>query len=393
MCPPVGVYDFRVDLTLHRTLYRAALASSHIFAWIMLFDALRIFGSEFAALGLTIFLYVLAHTLSLFLTPLAGHALRNGIRRALSLAVLSYAFSILILAAAFTGFFGAAATNAWVGSVGFLVFYALHRALYYAPFSVEAGLVGYRIHPFTEISLAIIPVAAGLLISLPGGFFYALIVGTSLALASLVPLRSLPERPERFEWSYGEAFAALLVRNHRRLVWGAVFDGMQAAGLLFFWPLLLFLLLGGSYLALGFFIAVTLLLTMLIKHVAHPYLASSLVWSADTRATVALSSWLMRLSAFSPISAALADTVYYVGSTHRVYALDPMTFDQAADGGSYMDELTALKEMGYAVVKIIIGLLVAGAATTESYYVLFGVAFVVAAFASLMSVYLIRSER
>ncbi len=380
------------DLTLHRTLHRAALSASHIFAWIMLFDALRSFGSTYAALGFIAGFYVAAHFLSFIFAPLAGKALRYGIRRALSLSVISYAAALMSLAAAFTGVFGGPFENAFWGSLGFIVFYALHRALYFAPFSVEAGMVEYHTRTFSEVALAIIPAAVGVLLVLPQGFMYALLLGVALSLASLIPVRTLPERYERFEWSFGEAFSALFVKAHRRLVWSSFFDGMQAAGLLFFWPLALFFLFSGSYVALGFCIALTLLLTLLVRHYAHPYVSSKVVWTPDTRATVMLGSWLIRLSAFSPLSAAAADAVYYSASPHRVYALDPLTFEQMADGGSYLDELTTLKEMSYAMGKICIGLLAGGMAATESLYLFFGVAFVCAVFASLISVYMVRSE-
>ncbi len=392
--PGAGVYDFDMsDLSLHRTLYRAALASSHIFAWVLLFDALRVFGSLYAALALVTLLYAISHTLSLFFTPLAGMSLGHSVKRTLSLAVLSYTLALTTLILAFSGIFGSTKASALIGCIGFVIFYALHRALYFAPFSVEASLVENRTTTLTEVVLAVLPVATGVLLMLPSGYVYALGLSAVIALLSLLPVRTLPERYERFEWSYGDAFFALFVRGHRRLVLGSLADGMQAAGLLFFWPLALFFIVSGSYLSLGFVLALTLLLTMLLRHLLHPYLSTKIVWSPDTRATVMLSSWLMRFSAFSPLSAAIADTVYYTGSTHRVYALDPLTLEQTADGGSYIDELTTLKEMAYAIGKIMLALIAVGAALTESLYVFFGTAFLLAILGSLISVYLVRSER
>jgi len=380
------------ELALHRTLYYASLALSHVFAWILLFDALRMAGSVPAALALVSILYVLAHTGALFLTPLAGMALRNGVRRTLSLAVLCYALALFVLAVAFSGGFGSAMTNAWLGSLGFVAFYALHRALYFAPFEVEASLFGARTRMLREIVLATVPALAAFIVVLPSGHLWVLSIGALLALLSLLPASRLPERYERFEWTYGESFAALMHRPHRRLVFGSFFDGIQGAGLLFFWPLALFFIVSGSYLALGFVFSLTLLLTILARYLLRPYTASTLVWSPDTRATVMLSSWLMRFSAFSPISAAVADTVYYAGSPHRVYALDPLTLEQAADRGGYIDELTTLKEMAYAAGRVCIGLVAAGVALTESIYAFFGVTFAFVVFASLISIYLVRSE-
>jgi hypothetical protein len=350
------------------------------------------FGSVPLALALVSTLYVLAHMGALFFTPLAGMALRHGARRILMLAVLCYALALVTLAMAFSGGFGSALSNAWLGSLGFVIFYALHRALYFAPYEVEAALSRSGTRMILEICLAILPAFAALILIQQSGHLWILGAGALLALVSLIPAARLPERYERYEWSYGESFAALMHRKHRRLVFGAFSDGIQGAGLLFFWPLALFFIVSGSYLGLGFVFALTLLLTMLLRYLLQPYLSTSLVWSPDTRATVLLSSWLMRFSAFSPLSAAVADTVYYAGSPHRVYALDPLTLEQVADGGAYIDELTTLKEMAYAAGRICIGLAAAGVALTESLYAFFGVVFVLAIFASLASLYLIRSE-
>ena len=58
----------------------------------------------------------------------------------------------------------------------------------------------------------------------------------------------------------------------------------------------------------------------------------------------AASPWLFRLTIASPLSVVLVDSYFYTTAPHRA-GVDPFAFEQFSDGGSMLDEYTALKEM------------------------------------------------
>src|SRR3989344_8917101 len=93
-------------LFVHRFIFRLALATGNIFAWVIVF---RVFfmttrdldnSLELSLAGVAA-LYVLSHLVTFFLTPLSGMALRRGVRRALIIGTLVTAGSFGILATLF----------------------------------------------------------------------------------------------------------------------------------------------------------------------------------------------------------------------------------------------------------------------------------------------------
>ena len=359
------------SLFAHRFLLRASLAVGNIFAWVFIFHALYILGeSAIGALGLVALLYATTHTLSFLLTPLASRRLNNGARCLMMYATCAHAAALLLLAAGLLGSLGPLVSSVWWGIAGFVLFSAMYRAYYFVPYAVERRneSIGPR---FTfELLLALVPAAAGAVIVAHQTGPQALLLGASaLAFLAMVPLFRMYDVYEPFEWRYGDTIGALFNARYRTLLTHSFLNGVQGAGLLFLWPLAAFLLLGGTYPLLGVVLSLTLLLVLAVRLFVP--LFSRDVRSKHMATFVMFSSWIVRFAAFSPVTIIIADVLYHTGVPVRRFGMDLMTLEQAADGAHYIDELTALKEMGFALGRIFTAILVGSLAATGSLQLMF----------------------
>ena len=82
------------------------------------------------------------------------------------------------------------------------------------------------------------------------------------------------------------------------------------------------------------------------------------------------------------------DSYFYTGTPIRGTGIDPFGYDQAADRGSYVDEYTALKEIGLSIGKILVCLVAAYLALRISLPLTLMSIFALAALASSISVFL-----
>jgi hypothetical protein len=348
-------------LFAHRFLLRSSLVVANAFAWIFVFYALFLLGdSAVGALGLTALLFATTQTISFVLTPLAGMWLINGARSAIVLATSAHAAALFSLAAGLSGFFGGSITAVWWGICGFVVLSGIYRAFYFLPYALEETAT----HSFTgsrlvfELFLALIPASTASVIAMYEAGPQLLLAGAGLfAVCAILPLLALREVYEPFSWSYGDTVRALFSPRHRPLLQMSVLNGIQGAGLLFLWPITAFLLLDGQFSLLGLVLSVTLLIIFGIRKYLAPLFA--IKPSNTTTNVVLFSSWVVRFAAFSPLSIVIADALYYTGLPVRRFGMDIMTLEQAADGSHYIDEMTAIKEMGLSLGRALVAIVVA----------------------------------
>lgn len=370
-------------LALHRFLLRFALAGASVFAWVFLFHYFYLLtGNLPLALAKIAFLYALSAIVTTLTTPLAARTLRTGTRRAVIFALLFAAGSYVVLGATLEGFWGPEYTGLAIGSFATLL--GIYRALYWVPYEVEANTVAKRRSTTSEVLIALAPFCASLfiasVISAPVWLFY---VAAGVILLSMLPLISAPDVHENFSWGYRQTFHELLAREHRSYVTHAMLEGISGAALLLFWPLAIFLLIGWSYAVLG----IVLTLTFLIAIFLRAPIRALLRWSGTRDSqlltgVLAATPWLFRLVIASPLSVVLVDSYFYTTTPQRM-GVDPFTFEQVSDGGSLIDEYTALKEMSLSIGRVAICFLGAFAAIVFSVPAAFAIVFCTAAAASV----------
>lgn len=379
-------------LSEHRFLLRASLALGNIFAWILFFHALYFTGeSASGALIIVVAGYAAVQILTFLLTPLSAANLPHGSARTMLLATLAQAAAFLWLATAATGALGPGSVNLWWGMVGFVLLSGLYRAFYWVPYAVakaESSLSNSQTRFLLEVFLTLLPVSAALVItSLEHGTWLLFVGAGVIAFFAALPLVRISDTYERFDFSYLGTFEALFSWRYRDALKSSWFDGVHGAGLLFVWPLAIFLLLDWSYFKVGAVVSLTLVLVLLLRrHVRGLLRKIGAGESHRVNSALTASSWVLRIFVFSPVTVVLADTIYHLGAPARRFGIDPIAYEQASDGAHYVDELTAFKEMGSALGRICLCCLVAVVALFSSPLVALGGGLFVAGLASIYSV-------
>ncbi len=372
-------------LRLHRFLLRVALAGASVFAWIFAFQYFYLVSPDAAhALARTALLYALSQIITCLATPYAAQLLRHGSRRAMTFALLSAATGFVFLGAAFDGFFGMSIAR---GIIVFALALGLYRALYWIPYEVEvegASRERRRMYMPYELVVGIAPACVGLaIVSSASVFTWVLFAAAALIIVAALPLSHAREVQERFSWSYRETFAQLMARENRAFVSRSLLEGMSSAALLLLWPIAVFLIVGWSYGMLGIVLSLTFLVAILARTLVRGFLRRMRVHESPlVNALLAVSPWLLRLVVATPFSVVLVDSYFYTTAPAR-QGIDPYAFEQSADGGSFVDEYTALKEMALAIGRITTCIVAALLALLVSLPVAFIGAFALAGIASV----------
>jgi hypothetical protein len=369
-------------LSLHRFLLRLALSGVIVFAWLFLFDYFFLLTQNIAfALVQITFLYALSSIVTALATPLTAKILRFGVRRAIVFALLCVASAYVVMGSALEGYWGPQHTTSAIAL--FAILLGVYRALYWVPYKVEAAVTPARSSTLWEVLLSLAPFCGGIFIAVaalaPVWLFY---IGALVIVLSMLPVAALPEIYENYSWSYRQTFHELISREHRTYVTQSILEGLNGAALLFFWPLAVFLLVGASYSMLGIVYSLTLLAALFLRAPVRALVRRLGLQDAPIFSTVvAASPWLFRLAIASPLSVVFVDSYFYTTSPRRM-GIDPFAFEQATDGGSLIDEYSALKEMALSIGKVAACFIGAGAAMVFSVPVAFLIVFCVAAVSS-----------
>lgn len=386
--------DVSHTLAVHRFLLRASLSIGTMFAWVLIFHALYVGGeTESGALLLTALAYSFLQLLIFFITPLSARNVRYGTIRSMILASLAQAAAFLWLAASATEVFGNQVLNVWWGITGYVFLTGIYRALYWVPYSIvglsSRGHWSARTRFLLEVLLALTPVAVAIVITgSADGAWLALTGAGIFAFVSSLVLISVPDSYERFSWGYTETIRVLFSRENKKLFGSSFLEGLQGAGLLFLWPLTIFMLFNWSYITLGTLLSMTFLLVILLRRsFQRVFRHFSLHDNHRFHAAITSSAWVLRLVVFSPFAIVIADVLQHATVPARRLGLDPIAMEQAADSTHYIDEYTALKEMGNSLGRIFAcGALVIGLMYAEPIVAL-ALALILVAVASIIHLY------
>lgn len=340
----------------HRFLYRASLSISNAFVFTLLF-------SYFGSLALAALLYAISQVVTLVLTPYSARFVSRGTVRMMSSATTVLAVSFVVLAL----FFGVdRISEAYVAASAALFFalvYGAARALYWTPYRLHTdahahAYGGTLFIAIRETLLALLPFLAGYIIVEIGTpwLFWAAAVFTALSIIFLVREKNVAEN---YSLSYMETWKVFWAPELRPILRSSVAEGVHAGGLFFVWPIAALVLLSGSYMLLGAVISIVLLLTLIVRIVmGHLSPTGLFKFSPHMHATLSGFAWIMRVIIITPIQLIAVDVFHNLRYARGDNSIDPLTFEQAADGGSIVDEYSAIKEMGFAIGRLKIAVLV-----------------------------------
>lgn len=370
-------------LTAHRFFLRAALSGVGVFAWVFLFQYFYLIGGDLSrAFAQSAFLYALAAITTCLVTPLSARMLRKGVRRALLFATLLAASAFVFLGAVFGGYW---AGNTVLAIIFFAILMGTYRALYWLPYEVESSAEKKSYYSLvSELTLALAPALGGIFIAwnsfAPISILY---VGALLLLMSAIPVFFLRDVHEHFSWGYRETFHELLAAKHRRILARGLLEGISGAALVFFWPLAIFFISGWSYSVLGIVLSLTFLVAILLRAPIRALLhLFGLKHSRVMAVTLAVTPWFFRVLIGSPLGVILVDSYFYTTAPRR-FGIDPLAFEQVSDGGSFLDEYTALKEIALSLGRVSVCVLGAGAVLLSSLPVALLMIFITAAASSV----------
>lgn len=364
----------------HRFLTRVALSGAHTLAWLFIFQYFYVFsGSLVRSLTGVALTYALTQTIGVLCTPLFARRLRRGVRGMLVNALLYVASAFAILAAGFSGVLG----SIGAGVLFFSIAMGLYRALYWIPYEIASHARARG--GMTEIVVSLVPALAGWYVSTsPQAPVVALALASVLSLLAIVPLYFIRNTQEGFSWRYRETFHNLFKRSHRVPLIQAVLNGFEGAALLLLWPIAMLVLLGWSYASLGVVLSITFLATMLVRHFIGG--TTRTFRSPVLLSVLTVSGWFLRGTVAAPFSMVLVDTYFQSGSGVTTRGIDLLTAEQSADSNSYVDEFTALKEMGQGLGRIGFCLLVAILSFIPSFAILVLTLFTCAALFAVVSI-------
>ncbi|HEY4513956.1 MAG TPA: hypothetical protein VJH69_01380 [Candidatus Paceibacterota bacterium] len=382
-------------LHAHRFLLRVGLALSNVFAWIFVFQYFFIYSlTVSSALIATLLLYVISQVATIVLTPFAAAHLGSGVKRSIIYGALLAGAAYIYLGATLGGSFNGEPTG-W-GIAVFALLFGAYRAVYFVPYQLKAVTKDgdrSRMPMFYEIIIALMPAFAGAtLVTLSFAPLRILFGSAAFMLLSILPLIPLKDVFEGFSWGYFRTFRELIARRHKKILASSVLHGVQGASLFLIWPIAVFLIVGSSYQILGMVVSITLFLVMFLR-ILYRKLARKmrLEDSVPTNVIFAASGWFFRIFAGTPVGFIVADTFSHITAPKRSHAFDVFTNEQAADHGSYIDEYTALKEIGLALGRIITCAIFGLLLIYFSVSIAFTAALILAAIASAISVTVDRS--
>lgn len=374
-------------LATHRLIFRAALAAGNVFAWIIIFRLFYVSTQSIeTSLAGTASLYVLSQCLTFILTPLSGMALRRGVKKVLVLGTVAVSLSFLIIAALF---FANPSSDEVFSAIGaFAIMQGIYRAFYYVPYKTAAKDDASLFSILREAGIALIPALAGLaLTSLENGVAILFALCSILTLIAAFFAAHIVEKHEQFDWTYGETIREFTAQKNNLAVGLFILDGMQGAVLIFIWPLAMFLLLG-SFQTLGAVLTATFCVAFLGRYLVRKLLRNLRIQSPITIASIAVSTWIAKLAVASPIQILIVNIAYTSGNSTARFNIDNHLFEQSADGGHFIDEYTAIKEMGLAVGRIAACLLFIVLLLTTAESLAFMAVILVAAVTAAWSVFL-----
>lgn len=271
-----------------------------------------------------------------------------------------------------------------------LVFLTMFRLFHWLPFHVDFTKFSDTENRGRQISLmegtayaigAITPIIAGFII-FRVGFSALFLIATFLYLASLIPLLTIPRTQEKFTWGYWETWKRLLSKKHRKTNIAFAADGAEGAIGIVIWPIFIYEILSGNYVAIGAISSAVIGLTIALQMLTGRYVDKQLA----KKKILGIGSVFYSLGWIFKIFIATGFQIFVVDIYHRATrvfsqtAFGVLMYDFMSKEGHYVDEYTILRELAINLGRVV----VLAVAIVLSLHVSLAWTFVLAAGASML---------
>ncbi|MCU0679578.1 MAG: hypothetical protein MUC28_04015, partial [Planctomycetes bacterium] len=214
----------------------------------------------------------------------------------------------------------------------------------------EVGVI-WATHSFLGI---IMPLAAGLLIGY-FNFTIVFILAVALYLASAIPFLFLPRTGEKFEWGYFETLRNFFKKENRPLVLANLANGAENAVALVIWPIFIWEILAGNYVAVGAVSSLIVLAGVILQLFVGKYTdifnkRRLLHWGSMFYAV----GWLFKIFVLTGFEIFIAGAYHQFTQIFKDTPFDALNYEILADHGHFVDEYTVIKEIAVQMGKVII---------------------------------------
>ncbi len=207
----------------------------------------------------------------------------------------------------------------------------------------------------TKSFLAIImPILSGFLINY-FDFKVVFILAVLTYLMAGIPFLALPRTKERYSWTYWQTIKEFFNKENRGLVLANMANGAENAVAIIIWPIFIWQILDGNYLAVGAISSLIILVTVILQLVVGKYTDIF-----NKRTILHWGSFFYSIGWFIKVFVATAFHIFAIGIYHKFTQIfkdtpfDTLNYEILADQGHYVDEYTVLKEMAVQLGKAII---------------------------------------
>jgi YQGE family putative transporter len=230
----------------------------------------------------------------------------------------------------------------------------IFRTFYWVPYQVDfARFTSGKYRGRQMAYLAILgyligvgsPLLAGLLLT-QGSFEILFILAIVTLMLSLIPLKKLSHQETKFDFSYQQAFRELFRKKHRRLRTAYFADGAQDLVGIIIWPIFIYQLLDGQYLAVGAVTALVVIATVICQLIVGGYTDK-----IPKKKMMKLGSLIYAIGWMAKTFVATAFQIFVVGTFHGLGYIafrtpfDAFSYERFTGHGTYVDEYTVLREI------------------------------------------------
>lgn len=258
-----------------------------------------------------------------------------------------------------------------------LVFRLLYWVPYHTDFAkfTEGKLRGREIAYIRSLIYLvgiIAPVLAGLILS-RYSFNYLFIVALFIMVVSLLPLFKISPTKEHFSFSYFQTFKILLGKKNRHNLIAYAADGAQGFVGIVVWPIFIFRILNGKYLAIGSISALIIALTIISQLLIGDYTDIFKKKNIIKLGSILYSfGWILKGLVVTAFNIVFAGIFQNLSALLLRTPFDALFYEKAADHGSYIDEYTVLREIalnsGRTIIAIITAFLIIFLGIRVSFY-------------------------
>jgi MFS family permease len=199
----------------------------------------------------------------------------------------------------------------------------------------------------------VMPVLSGFLI---GRFGYGIVfvLAITIYLCAFVPLLTLPPTHEMYSWRYFETFKEFLKKKNRKMVLANMANGAENEVGVVIWPIFVWQLLDGNYLAVGAISSLIVFCTIAIQLSAGKFADKM-----DKRKMIHWGSifyaigWLAKVFVLSAMQIFVVGTYHSFAQIFKDTPFDTLNYELLADQGHYVDEQTVIKEIAVQIGKVL----------------------------------------